>query len=792
MSSSEPVLLNRDTYPFLPLRDVVLYPYMIFPVLVGREHSFRSVSLAIEGEKLLFVSAQKSSDDDDADFDSVYPAGVIARVLQVLKLPNGLLKVLIEGVKRARMRSTYETDGKVRVVEVFEIPDAMPGELQTEALVRQMDEVFTEYVQAHRSIPAEAISAYSASEDPLRKLYYAASTILVPVSLRQNILSLPDFEEQAMELIRLLRREVDVLRVEQEIDERVHAHIQKGQRKFYISEQIRILQNELGEDEVVPPEIDDLAKQIVQAQMSEEAERKAFEELDRLKRMTPLSPEATVSRSYIETLLSLPWTELTKDNTHLREAEQHLDEEHYGLKKPKERILEHIAVLALKGDARGQIICFVGPPGVGKTSLGRSIAQVLGRRFARISLGGVHDEAEIRGHRRTYIGSMPGKIIQAMRKAGSANPVILLDEIDKMTGSYQGDPASALLEVLDPEQNHSFVDHYIDVEFDLSRVLFITTANVRDHIPLPLQDRMEIIDLPGYLEPEKIQIAKRHLVEKQCEINGLRSSELRFTDGALRTIIRHYTMEAGVRNLDRNIATVCRKVARHIVSLRDDNPGKSFQKVIVTPESLEELLGVPRFKDQHRLLDYHHPGSVTGLAWTSAGGDILRVDATLMPGKEKLLLTGSLGDVMKESAQAALTYVRTRAAQLGVDPAFFHDRDIHIHIPEGAIPKDGPSAGITMTMALFSIATGKVASKAVAMTGEITINGEVLAIGGLTEKLMAARRYGIRIVLIPKDNEKDLAEVAPEITRGMTILPISEVREALPVVFRVAKRNSRA
>ncbi len=772
--------------PLLPLRDVVIFPHMIFPVLVGRASSIEAVNTAIDTDKFLFVCAQKNPLDEEPEFADLHQQGTVVKILQVLKLPNGLLKVLVDGLVQAKVVKFVSGENAARSVRIRKIRPVYSDSTRLKASVRQLDSEFREYVKMHRSIPNETLIAYDGLGDPARKLFYAAAGMLTSVDVKQKILVIEDLEEQLYEVIRLLRTEIEIMKMEFEIDGKVQSTIQRSQRKYIIQEQIRLLQNELDEGAEFSSsgEFGELKKQIESAGFPENAHRKALDELEKLERMPAMSPEATVSRNYLDWLLAMPWNTLTADNLSVKNAKDVLDEDHFGLEKPKDRILEQIAVLNLVREMKGQILCFVGPPGVGKTSLGKSIARALDRRFVRISLGGVHDEAEIRGHRRTYIGSMPGKIIQALKKAGSANPVMLLDEIDKMSSTFQGDPSSALLEVLDPEQNCAFNDHYLDVDFDLSRVLFITTANVRFNIPLPLQDRMEIIELPGYLEHEKIEIAKRFLIGKQTELHGLSRNTARFDDRAILRIIREYTLEAGVRNLERGIATICRKIAGRVVEARDHASGSKNARrtsVRLKAENIEEFLGVPR----HRMKKRPPPkiGSVTGLAWTSAGGDILHVDVTLMPGADKFTLTGQLGDVMKESAQAALSYLRSHSSELRLEADALEKKDIHIHIPEGAIPKDGPSAGLTMALALISAACRRPARSDVAMTGEITLHGEVLPIGGLNEKLLAARRHGIKTVLLPADNEPDLREVPEAIRQGMNIIPISSIGEAIPLVF---------
>jgi ATP-dependent Lon protease len=654
---------------------------------------------------------------------------------------------------------------------------------ELDALARHAATLFADFTRLSRTAATDALSSFKALADPRRKLFLIASSINQGVELKQKILQHTSLKEQYIELTQLLAAEVDILKIENDIDSKVHDSIQKSQKKFLIQEQIRILQDELGSEEVLSPELSKLQEQIKKARMPKEINERAIEEFTKLKKTPPQSPEFGVSRNYLDWMVATPWHARTKDNLDIKHVEKILNEDHFGLEKPKERILEHIAVLNLVKEMKGQILCFVGPPGVGKTSLGKSIARALGRKFVRISLGGVRDEAEIRGHRRTYIGSMPGKIIQSMKRAGVVNPVILLDEVDKMSMDFRGDPSSALLEVLDPEQNIMFNDHYLEVDYDLSRVMFITTANVRYNIPHPLQDRMEIIELPGYLEYDKREITKRHILPKQMVEHGLKAKDVLFTDEAISKIIRQYTREAGVRNLEREIASVCRKAAKQIVFGKQNNGKPHAQKRITVDEAkIEEYLGVPKFRKS--LTDREpHIGSVIGLAWTSVGGDILNVDVTIMNGQERFTLTGHLGDVMKESAKAALSYIRANAKELGVPPNFYVRKEIHIHLPEGAIPKDGPSAGITMAMAMISAASGRPARNDVAMTGEITLRGKVLPIGGLNEKLLAAQRSGIKTVLIPKENEKDLLEIPAKVKEGLTIVPIDTIGKALPWVF---------
>jgi ATP-dependent Lon protease len=775
------------TLPVLPLRDVVIFPYMIFPVLVGRESSLRAANYALENEKYIFLAAQQDPSIDEPGADDIYKEGVVAKIIQILKLPNGLLKILVDGIVQASIKK-YVTNEKYLQAEI-DVHSGVPEEsTEMDAIIRHASTLFSEYVRANRAIPPEVLSAYENIKDGQRRLYYIAANIVQSVEVKQKILRIHNTREQFMEVIRILNSEISMLKIEREIDSKVHDNIQKSQRKFFIQEQIKILQDELGDDEA-SPELAKLKQEIEKAKMPKEIHAKAIEEFNKLKKTPAMSPEFTVTRNYLDWLTGVPWQKRTKDNLKVDHVKGILDEDHFGLEKPKERILEHIAVLNLVKEMKGQILCLVGPPGVGKTSLAKSIARALGRKFVRISLGGIRDEAEIRGHRRTYIGSMPGKIIQSMKRAGVINPVLLMDEVDKMSMDFHGDPASALLEVLDPEQNSTFSDHYLDVDYDLSHVMFITTANVRYTIPLPLQDRMEIIELSSYLDFEKREIAKRHIIPKQMAEHGLTNKDVTISDEAINKIIQEYTREAGVRNLEREIASVCRKAAKEIVLSRQKNghkhgtpKKKKHPAIIVDGVKIEKYLGVAKFRSRAAERK-PRVGSVTGLAWTSVGGEILEVDVTVMRGPERLTLTGQLGDVMKESAHAALSYIRSNAKTLKLKPDFFTKKEIHIHLPEGAIPKDGPSAGITMAMAMVSAISGKPARSDVAMTGEITLRGNVLAIGGLNEKLLAAKRSGIKIVLIPKENEKDLTEIQDAVKDGLKIIPIEKIEDAVKYVF---------
>ena len=774
--------------PVLPLRDNVIFPYMIFPVLVGREQSIRAANFTLENSKYIFLAAQKKSSIEDPSTDDIYREGTIAKIIQILKLPNGLMKILVDGTIQGKIIEFTDNPSFFEANIEIIVPKGQEHH-EMDALIRQMSNLFKEYVKINRLTPPEALTAYENIDEPDRKLFYVAANINQSIDVKQKILQKVTLKDQLYEVIKILLSEVDILKIEKEIETKVQENITRSQRKFIIQEQIRILQDELGDDEVGSPEMMKLKEKIDKAKLPKEAKAKAIEEFDKLKKIPPSSPESTVLRNYLDWLTDVPWHKKSRDNLDIKNVRTILDEDHFGLEKPKERIVEHIAVLNLVKQMRGQILCFVGPPGVGKTSLGKSIARALGRKFVRISLGGVRDEAEIRGHRRTYIGSMPGKIIQSMKKAGTINPIILLDEIDKMSMDFRGDPSSAMLEVLDPEQNFTFNDHYLDVDYDLSQVMFITTANVRYNIPLPLQDRMEIIELPGYLEFEKVEIAKRHIIPKQLKEHGLDKFKLTFKDDAIQKIINDYTREAGVRNMEREITSVFRKTAHDIV-MNGARKRKKAPSYTIDAPKIEKYLGIPKFK-RTLAKKGSRIGSITGLAWTSVGGEILFVDATIMNGSERMTITGQIGDVMKESAQAALSYLRSNAKELGLPVNFYKGKEIHIHLPEGAIPKDGPSAGITLAMAMYS-AFKKVTSKSdVAMTGEITLRGEVLPIGGLNEKLLAAQRSGIKTVLIPIDNEKDLSEIKPEVKEGMKIIPIAEIKQALPYVFgrvRTAKK----
>ncbi|HMQ97732.1 MAG TPA: endopeptidase La [Ignavibacteria bacterium] len=782
--------------PVVPLRDIVIFPYMMYPILAGRESTISAINFALDKDKYVMLLTQKDHKAEEAETNNLYEFGTVAKILQVIKLPNNLIKVLVDGIAQAKVNNFRKNTFIEADIEYVFPPIEESTELN--ALIRQATKLFNDYVTNHRGVAQESLMAYENIKEPDRKLYYIASTILVSIQRKQRLLEISSLKEQYYELIDILSSEIEIFKVEKDIETKINQSMQKNQRRFIVQEQIRILQEELNDEDETDPDFMKLKDAIQQSKMPKDVKEKAMEEFQKLKKIPPMSPEATVSRNFLDWMVSVPWKTYTKDNLNIEHAKEILDEDHFGLEKPKERILEHIAILnnletinrAKKNrsevKARAQILCLVGPPGVGKTSLGKSIAKALDRKFVRISLGGVRDEAEIRGHRRTYIGSMPGKIIQSMRKAGTNNPVILMDEIDKMGMDFRGDPASALLEALDPEQNNTFNDHYLDVDYDLSRVLFITTANVQYQIPLPLQDRMEIIQMPGYLEHEKLEIAKRHIVAKLLTEHGLTGEEVIIPDSSIRKIINEYTREAGVRNLEREIASLMRKITKEIVLNKIKANGsvkKDKKPLTVTSELIEKYLGVPKFKEKQADKE-DKVGTAVGLAWTSMGGDILDIEVSVMPGKEKLTLTGQLGDVMKESALAGFTYIRSNSKKFGLAGNFFNGKEIHIHIPEGGIPKDGPSAGITMTIAMISALTGNPTRSDVAMTGEITLRGEILPIGGLNEKLLAAQRSGIKKVLIPNENVKDLKEISDKIKKGLEIVSVEKLDEALTHIFK--------
>jgi len=758
--------------PLLPLRDIVVFPHMVVPLFVGREKSIAALEEAMNKEKDILLAAQISAKTNDPGQDDIYQLGTLAAIIQLLRLPDGTVKVLVEGKNRAHVKQ-YIANPDFFLVEVEPVSEDVEVTVETEALMRGVKATFEQYVKLNKRIPPEMLASVSSIDDPAR----LADTIVAHLALKlpdkQKVLEITNSTERLEKLLSLMQSEIEILQVERRIRTRVKKQMEKTQREYYLNEQMQAIQKELGERDEFKSEIAELEEKAKKKKMSVEAHQKLEKELKKLKMMSPMSAEATVVRNYVDWMLSLPWEEMTKDKLDVKEAEAILEADHYGLKQPKERIVEYLAVRSLVDKMKGPILCFVGPPGVGKTSLGRSIARSMGRKFIRLSLGGVRDEAEIRGHRRTYIGAMPGKVIQSLKKAGSSNPVFLLDEVDKMSMDFRGDPSAALLEVLDPEQNTTFNDHYLDLDYDLSHVMFITTANTLPAIPMPLQDRMEIIRIPGYTEIEKQNIATRYLIKKQREANGLTPKNIDFTESALKLIIRRYTREAGVRNLEREIASVCRKVAREVAKA-----GNRDKKIRITPKKVQQYLGIPKFTFG-RAEEHDEIGITTGLAWTEVGGELLTTEVTVLPGKGKLIVTGKLGEVMQESAQAAMSYVRSRADALGLGRDFYAKVDIHIHLPEGAIPKDGPSAGITMATAITSALLRMPVHKDVAMTGEITLRGRVLPIGGLKEKILAAHRGKIKKILIPKENEKDLKEIPKKILKDIELVRVEHMDDVL-------------
>ncbi len=763
---------GTHTMPLLPLRDIVVFPYMVVPLFVGREKSIRALEEAMARNKEILLSAQRKAKTNDPSPEDIYENGTISQVIQLLRLPDGTVKVLVEGKRRARI-TKYVPSTEFLMVECEDIKEVNDGNTELEALIRSVQATFENYVKLNKRIPPEMLMSVQQIEDPGR----LADTIVAHLQLKlpdkQGVLETASIPKRLEKLFELMEGEIEILQVERKIRTRVKKQMEKTQKEYYLNEQMQAIQKELGERDEFKNELAELEEKIKNKKLSKEAQVKVRKELKKLKMMSPMSAEATVVRNYIDWILSLPWGEFSKDKLDIPEAEAILAEDHYGLKKVKERIIEYLAVQSLVEKMKGPILCFVGPPGVGKTSLAKSIARCTGRKFVRLSLGGVRDEAEIRGHRRTYIGALPGKIVQSLKKAGTSNPVFLLDEIDKMSMDFRGDPSSALLEVLDPEQNNSFNDHYLDLDYDLSRVMFICTANGLQGIPLPLQDRFEIIQLSGYTEQEKMAIAKRYLVPKEKEANGIDKIEINWRKSATRTVIQKYTREAGVRSLQREIASVCRKIARDVVK------NGTAQKFDVGAKRVQKALGIPKFRHSEKEL-VDQIGLVTGMAWTQVGGELLQIECSLMPGKGKLMITGKLGDVMQESAQAAMSYVRSRCKAWGLPEDFYTKCDIHIHVPEGATPKDGPSAGITMATALVSALTNIPVHRDVAMTGEITLRGRVLPIGGLKEKSLAAHRAGITTLIIPKDNEKDITDIPPSIRKTFTIHLVEHIDEVLP------------
>ena len=761
--------LQGELMAVLPLRDIVVFPHLIVPLFVGREKSVRALEAAMRDGKQILMAAQKNAEQNDPSVEDIYRVGTIATILQLLKLPDGTVKVLVEGGSRARIMEFRETESYF-VAAVESLPDALGDAKELEALARSVVSQFEQYIKLNKKIAPEVLVSLNQIEDPSKLADTVASHLSLKIAEKQEILETASVAERLERVFGHMESEIGVLQVEKRIRNRVKRQMEKTQREYYLNEQLKAIHKELGEGEDGRDENAELEARIKKTRLSKEAREKAMAELRKLKTMSPMSAEATVVRNYLDWMLSIPWKKRSKIKSDINEAEKVLDADHFGLEKVKERILEYLAVQVRSQKLRGPILCLVGPPGVGKTSLGKSIARATGRNFVRMSLGGVRDEAEIRGHRRTYIGSMPGKILQGMKKAKTSNPLFLLDEIDKLGADWRGDPSSALLEVLDPEQNSTFNDHYLEIDYDLSDVMFVTTANSL-RMPQPLMDRMEIIRIPGYTEDEKVEIARRHLIGKQGEAHSLKPDEWSISEDALRDLIRTYTREAGVRNLEREIANLARKAVREIVT------GKA-KKVAITRKNLEKYAGVRRFRFGEAESE-NMVGVVTGLAWTEVGGEILTIESVLLPGKGNVKQTGKLGDVMQESVSAALSYVRSRAISFGIKPTLFEKRDIHVHVPEGATPKDGPSAGIAMATSMVSILTGIPIRRDVAMTGEITLRGRVLPIGGLKEKLLAALRAGITTVFIPKDNEKDLAEIPDNVKKNLKLIPVADVDEVI-------------
>jgi ATP-dependent Lon protease len=773
---TEPALVSAAV-PVLPLRDVVVYPHMVIPLFVGREKSIHALDAAMRSDKRIMLVAQRQADVDDPKLEDLHRFGTVASILQMLKLPDGTVKVLVEGVDRARVEQLHPGEFYSATIAI-EADGDQYDEREMDVLLRSVVSQFEQYVKLNKKVPPEVLTALAGIEQPGRLADTVAAHMSLKLAEKQKVLEILDVRKRLEHMLVAIEGEMDVLQIEKRIRGRVKAQMEKSQREYYLNEQMKAIQKELGEMEDGTNEIAEIEHKIAKAGMPKEARDKANAEINKLKMMSPMSAEATVVRNYVDWLVKVPWKKRTRLHKNIVNAQKVLDEDHYGLEKVKERIVEYLAVLQRVEKIKGPILCLVGPPGVGKTSLGQSMARATNRKFVRMSLGGVRDEAEIRGHRRTYIGSMPGKIVQNMAKTGVHNPLFLLDEVDKMAMDFRGDPSSALLEVLDPEQNATFNDHYLEVDFDLSEVMFVCTANSLN-IPPPLLDRMEVIRLPGYTEDEKLNIARRYLVPKQIKHNGLKNGELKVSDPAITDIVRYYTREAGVRNLEREVAKISRKAVKQLLL---DKAGNSAGKVAVTPRNLDKYLGVRRFR-YGKAEELNRVGQVTGLAWTEVGGELLTIEAAVVPGKGKLLHTGQLGEVMQESIQAAMSVVRSRAAVLGLDIDFYQKHDVHIHMPEGATPKDGPSAGIGMCTALVSALTRIPVRSDVAMTGEITLRGEVLPIGGLKEKLLAAQRGGVALVMIPEENQKDLVEIPENIKGKLDIRPVRWIDEVLQVAL---------
>ncbi len=765
-----------EVLPLLPLRDVVIYPYMLAPLFVGREKSIKALEEAAKGSKRIFLSAQKDAKVNEPENDDMYKIGTIGTIVQMLRLPDGTVKVLVEGKKRGSI-SGFVSEKDMFVVKVSEVDEPLTQNIEVEALMRSATKLFEDYVKLNNKIPSETLVTFMSIDEPGKLSDTIASHLSMKLTEKQEILEILDPLKRLEKLCEKMQSELEILQMEKKIGKRVKKQMEKAQREYYLNEQLKAIQKELGTGDELKSEIDEFEEKLREKKFPEEVEQRVKREINKLRMMSSMSAEATVVRNYIDWLLDLPWIdEKTEDRLDLKEAAKILDEDHYGLEKPKERILEYLAVRILAEKLKGPIICFVGPPGVGKTSLAKSIARAMGRKFVRTSLGGVRDEAEIRGHRRTYIGALPGKIIQGMKKAGTVNPVFLLDEIDKLGMDFRGDPASALLEALDPEQNSSFNDHYIEADYDLSKVMFIMTANVLHTIPWALQDRMEIIRLPGYTEQEKLQIARKFLIAKQMENHGLKDHKVDIRNEALSHVIRRYTKESGVRNLEREIAALCRKVAREIVEK------KKTSKVVITAKAVNKYLGTPKY-EYGEIEKTNQVGSATGLAWTEFGGELLTIEVSIVPGKGNFTVTGKLGEVMQESARAAMSYVRSRAQRLGLERLFYQNVDIHIHVPEGATPKDGPSAGIAIASAIASAITRKPINREIAMTGEITLRGRVLVIGGLKEKILAAHRGRVKEVLIPADNKKDIEDIPENVRKEVKITPVEHMDEVIEKVL---------
>lgn len=761
---------KRRTIPLLPLRGILVFPYMIIHLDVGREKSISALEESMVHDRLIMLATQKDAQNDKPEPQDIFNIGTVAEIKQLLKLPGGTIRVLVEGLHRARIDNYVELDPFYQV-EVEEFDEAEIKTPEVEALTRTVIHQFEQWVKLSKKIPPETLVSVVTVEEPGRLSDLIASHLALKIEDKQALLDAVGFKERLEKLCEILGREMEILELEKKINVRVRKQMEKTQKEYYLREQLKAIQKELGDKDDRTAEVDEYRNRLKELELPKEVAEKITKEIERLEKMPPMVAESAVIRTYLDWLLALPWTKETTDRLDIRLAEEILDEDHYGLQKVKERILEYLSIRKLTETMKGPILCLVGPPGVGKTSLARSIARAMERKFVRVSLGGVRDEAEIRGHRRTYVGALPGRVIQGMRTVGSKNPIFLLDEIDKMSADFRGDPSSALLEVLDPEQNNTFSDHYIEIPFDLSRVLWVVTANVMHNIPRPLLDRMEIISIPGYTEEEKVQIARRYLVPKQVRDHGLTDKQIIFSEGTIQNVIRNYTREAGVRNLERNIAGLCRKAARQIVQ---DN--RSVVKI--TAQNLHTFLGAPKYRHNQAEQD-HQVGVATGLAWTEVGGDVLPTEVSIMRGKGKLTLTGQLGDVMRESAQAGFTYIRTRAKELGIDEEFHEKTDIHIHLPEGAIPKDGPSAGITMATAVASALTGKPIRADLAMTGEITLRGRVLPVGGIKEKVLAAHRAGIKKLILPQENKRDLDEIPVNVKRSLEFTFVGHMDDVL-------------